>query len=99
MDPMALRVWSFAAPEAPPPIRTVSRRIQVYLRSAAPTSLQPLKSCLPELEVQMLSWSRVARRIRVPLGFVFAAVYIWLARPTPASIGIGVAISLAGVWL
>jgi len=27
-------------------------------------------------------WSRIARRIRVPMGFVFAGVYIWLARPT-----------------
>jgi protein-S-isoprenylcysteine O-methyltransferase Ste14 len=27
-------------------------------------------------------WSRVARRIRVPLGFVFAILYFWLARPT-----------------
>ena len=27
-------------------------------------------------------WSRVARRIRVPLGFIFAVVYVWLARPT-----------------
>ena len=28
------------------------------------------------------TWSRVARRIRVPLGFIFAVVYIWLAQPT-----------------
>jgi protein-S-isoprenylcysteine O-methyltransferase Ste14 len=27
-------------------------------------------------------WSRIARRIRVPLGFVFAVLYFWLARPT-----------------
>jgi protein-S-isoprenylcysteine O-methyltransferase Ste14 len=30
-------------------------------------------------------WSRIARRIRVPLGFVFAVLYLALARPTPAS--------------
>ena len=29
-----------------------------------------------------MSWNQIARRIRVPLGFVFAAVYLWLARPT-----------------
>jgi protein-S-isoprenylcysteine O-methyltransferase Ste14 len=28
------------------------------------------------------SWNRVARRIRVPLGFVFAALFLWLATPT-----------------
>jgi len=27
-------------------------------------------------------WSRLARRIRVPLGFLFAVLYVWLARPT-----------------
>ena len=29
----------------------------------------------------MAEWSRVARRIRVPLGFAFAVLYLWLARP------------------
>lgn len=29
-----------------------------------------------------VEWSRVARRIRVPLGFVFAAFFLWLAQPT-----------------
>ena len=30
----------------------------------------------------MSSWSKIARRLRVPLGFVLAAVYLWRARPT-----------------
>jgi protein-S-isoprenylcysteine O-methyltransferase Ste14 len=30
----------------------------------------------------MTNWSRIARRIRVPLGFVFAVLYLWLAKPT-----------------
>jgi protein-S-isoprenylcysteine O-methyltransferase Ste14 len=30
----------------------------------------------------MTEWSRIARRIRVPLGFVFALCYLWLARPS-----------------
>ena len=30
----------------------------------------------------MAEWSRVARRIRVPLGFVFAILYFWLAHPS-----------------
>lgn len=37
----------------------------------------------------MPSWAQVARRVRVPLGFVFAAGYLWLARPTFASIAAG----------
>jgi protein-S-isoprenylcysteine O-methyltransferase Ste14 len=30
----------------------------------------------------MTDWSRIARRIRVPLGFVFALLYLWLAKPS-----------------
>jgi len=29
----------------------------------------------------MTAWSQVARRSRVPLGFAFAVLYFWLARP------------------
>lgn len=42
-------------------------------------------------------WSRIARRIRVPLGFAFAVVYLWLARPTPSAIVAGSVIVLAGL--
>jgi protein-S-isoprenylcysteine O-methyltransferase Ste14 len=45
----------------------------------------------------MPSWQRIARRIRVPLGFVFAGVYIWLARPTFSSIAAGSVIALLGL--
>jgi protein-S-isoprenylcysteine O-methyltransferase Ste14 len=45
------------------------------------------------------TWSRVARRIRVPLGFVFAALYIWLARPAWWSIAAGTGVSLLGVLI
>jgi len=37
----------------------------------------------------MADWSHVARRIRVPLGFAFALLYFWLARPTWHSIALG----------
>lgn len=30
----------------------------------------------------MNRWRMAARRVRVPLGFAFAVVYLWLARPT-----------------
>ena len=47
----------------------------------------------------MSSWNKIARRIRVPLGFVFAAAYIWLARPTIASIVIGSCVAFVGLCI
>lgn len=47
----------------------------------------------------MASWNRIARRIRVPLGFVFAGVYLWLAQPSSRSIFIGSLIALLGLLL
>jgi len=45
----------------------------------------------------MAEWSRIARRIRVPLGFVFAAVYFWLARPAIQSLILGAVLVLPGL--
>jgi len=45
------------------------------------------------------TWSRVARRIRVPLGFAFAVVYVWLAHPTRTSLIAGALLLLPGLWL
>lgn len=45
----------------------------------------------------MPSWQKIARRIRVPLGFVFAALYVWLARPTWRSILLGSGIAVVGL--
>jgi len=42
-------------------------------------------------------WSRVARRIRVPLGFGFAVLYLWLSRPTQALIASGAMIVAVGL--
>jgi protein-S-isoprenylcysteine O-methyltransferase Ste14 len=42
-------------------------------------------------------WSRVARRIRVPLGFIFALVFIWLARPSRTSLVAGTLVVLPGL--
>jgi len=46
----------------------------------------------------MASWAAIARRIRVPLGFAFAVLYFWLAKPTVGSILIGAGL-VAGVIL
>ena len=40
-------------------------------------------------------WAWLARR-RVPLGFLCAAAALWLARPTPRTLGAGAAVALAG---
>lgn len=45
----------------------------------------------------MASWSRVARRIRVPLGFALAALYLFLAKPVWYSLVIGGVIAAAGL--
>ena len=37
----------------------------------------------------MAEWSQIARRIRVPLGFLFAVLYFWLARPSWRSLAFG----------
>ena len=47
----------------------------------------------------MADWARVAQRIRVPLGFAFAILYVWLARPTWFSIIVGVIIAIPGIVL
>ena len=41
------------------------------------------------------SLRRIAR-LRVPLGFVFGAIVLWLARPTPRSLAAGAAIAITG---
>lgn len=45
------------------------------------------------------NWSRVARRIRVPVGFAFAALSIGLAHPAWWSIAVGGAVAFVGVLI
>ena len=47
----------------------------------------------------MAEWPAVARRIRVPLGFVFALLYFWLARPTWRFIAFGAVLILPGLLI
>jgi protein-S-isoprenylcysteine O-methyltransferase Ste14 len=47
-------------------------------------------------------WQRVARRIRVPLGFLTAALYLfelWRREPRPAPIAWSLLLVLPGLWL
>jgi protein-S-isoprenylcysteine O-methyltransferase Ste14 len=44
-------------------------------------------------------WNRIARRIRVPLGFAFAAFFLWLAHPTPLFLALSLFLVLPGLLL
>ncbi len=47
-------------------------------------------------------WQKVARRIRVPLGFVTAALYLfelWRQPPVPAAVAWSLGLVLPGLWL
>jgi protein-S-isoprenylcysteine O-methyltransferase Ste14 len=47
----------------------------------------------------MGEWSKIARRIRVPLGFIFAVLYFWLARPTWRSMALGAILVVPGLLI
>jgi len=50
----------------------------------------------------MARWQSVARRIRVPLGFLAAALYLfelWRRAPQPAAVAWSLALVLPGLWL
>lgn len=45
------------------------------------------------------TWQKIARRIRVPLGFVVAAVFLVFAAPTVRSLEWSLLLVVPGVWL
>ena len=45
----------------------------------------------------MAEWPQIARRIRVPLGFLFAVFYFWMARPTWRSMALGAIAVIPGL--
>ncbi len=51
------------------------------------------------MAIRMAEWSQIARRIRVPLGFLFAAFYFWMARPTWRSMALGAIIVAPGLLI
>jgi protein-S-isoprenylcysteine O-methyltransferase Ste14 len=50
-------------------------------------------------EESKLEWSRIARRIRVPLGFAFAVLYFWLAHPTWRFLALGGILIIPGLLI
>lgn len=47
----------------------------------------------------MVRWSRIARRSRVPLGFVLTALYLWLANPLAVSVLFGTLFIVPGLMI
>lgn len=45
------------------------------------------------------AWSKIAKRIRVPLGFVFTAFFLWLAQPSAEFLVLSLVLVLPGLWL
>jgi protein-S-isoprenylcysteine O-methyltransferase Ste14 len=46
-----------------------------------------------------LTYSEVAKKLRLPLGFVFGIAYLIWARPTPLTLAVGGAIAFVGVLI
>lgn len=44
-------------------------------------------------------WEKIARRVRVPLGFVFAALFLWRARPSLLSLALSLLLVVPGLLL
>jgi protein-S-isoprenylcysteine O-methyltransferase Ste14 len=53
----------------------------------------------PKMDGPKMDWPKIARRIRVPLGFVFAVLYFWLAKPTWRSIALGAILVMPGLLI
>jgi protein-S-isoprenylcysteine O-methyltransferase Ste14 len=47
----------------------------------------------------VVSWSKIARRRRVPLGFALAALYLWLANPLAISLLFGLLLIVPGLLI
>jgi len=47
----------------------------------------------------MAGWSQIAKRIRVPLGFLFTILYFWLAQPTWPVMALGTIAVVPGLMI
>ena len=53
----------------------------------------------PQSKTQRSTWQKIARRIRVPLGFVFAVVFLYFAHPTARTLAWSLLLVVPGLWL
>jgi len=68
--------------------------------------MQPMKNTgtapEPEKADWITRWQRIARRIRVPLGFLTAGIYLfelWRKQPHPSAVSWSLILVLPGLWL
>jgi protein-S-isoprenylcysteine O-methyltransferase Ste14 len=54
---------------------------------------------MAERTAERTTWQKIAKRIRVPMGFVFAGVFLWFARPTAMTLLLSLALVAPGLWL
>jgi hypothetical protein len=75
----------------------------IFLRAALSTiAVEAPMALNPPGEDWIAKWQRVARRIRVPLGFLAAALYLyelWQQAPRPAALGWSLALVVPGLLL
>src|SRR5277367_5904098 len=57
------------------------------------------RSVRPTLRPRMAEWGKIARRIRVPMGFAFALLYFWLARPSWKFLALGAVLIVPGILI
>lgn len=70
--------------------------------ASAPQSSEPSPASGSKRLDWIARWQLVARRIRVPLGFLTAALYLfelWRRAPRPVAVAWSLALVLPGVWL
>ena len=48
---------------------------------------------------ELSAWQKLAKRVRVPMGFVVAAAFLWIARPTLETLGSSLLLVVPGVSL
>lgn len=48
---------------------------------------------------QRTTWQLIAKRIRVPMGFLFAAFFLWFAHPAPRALLLSLILVVPGIWL
>jgi protein-S-isoprenylcysteine O-methyltransferase Ste14 len=66
------------------------------------TPANPANAASAPKQDWIASWQKIARRIRVPLGFLAGVLYVfelWRRAPQPAAIAASLALVLPGLWL
>ncbi|HEU5351549.1 MAG TPA: isoprenylcysteine carboxylmethyltransferase family protein [Terracidiphilus sp.] len=69
---------------------------------SSPPAAVPPNGPPPAPQDWIARWQRIARRIRVPLGFLAAALYLfelWRHAPRPQAVAWSLALALPGLWL